>query len=180
MKIREKCPGCGATHDLDSQSIKRVSIYCGCEQYALSFDVRGRAKVNWRKVLPPSGRRRPMSSGGPIVKGHSSGNVVPADIAKKLKEAFGGGTVTGRTPSGKVQIKDSADGELRFIESQPIKWGDMRWGGDMPGITGDDLRRVDILGGPSEEKKNKRFEGHGCPDIRSKLVRQFQDEFGRD
>ena len=171
MKIREKCPGCGATHDVDSQSIKRIRIYCGCNQHMLDFDARI-GKIKWRIPHGMAAARR-RGIGPPIVRGHTSGgNVVPKDIANKWKMMYGSRTVTGRTPSkgGPVQIKDSADGELRFIDSKELTWpkDGFKW---------------DLVSPTEGEKKfpgKARFEGHGAPDKRSELVRQFQDVFGRD
>jgi len=170
MKIEGTCPNCGAFHVLESQGIKRCNIQCGCNKKTMVWDANW-ASPNVRWLTRAGPMRKKNGPTGPILKGHDSGKVVPPDIAKKLREAFGGGTVTGRTPSGKIQVEDLADGELRFIKSQPLKWGDVRWSGPMPYSVG---------GHSAEEKKNGRFEGHGCPDVRSKLVRQFQDVFGRD
>lgn len=194
MKIEETCPNCGAQHTVTTDSTEAFRISCGCGEKYLTFDARRTSgkEIRWMNRARPGSSARPRSArGGPIVRGHTSGGrQVPKDIAEKLRKAYGGGTVTGRTsggalgraeqrqdgkiaikpyePNEAIQIADSADGELRFIDSKELKWGDLKWGVD-PASS--------VVG---KKEPPKKFEGHGAPDIRSKLVRQFQDVFGRD
>lgn len=174
MKIEEKCPNCGAQHTVTTDSAESFRMSCGCGEKYLTFDARriSGKEIRWMTRARPGSSVRPRSArGGPIVRGHTSGGrVVPKDIAEKLRKAYGGGTVTGRhSGGGPVQIKDSADGELRFIAGKELTWPKhLNW---------------DIASPTEKEKKppaKVRFEGHGAPDKRSRLVRQFQDVFGRD
>lgn len=179
MKIEETCPNCGARHTVTSDSAEAFRISCGCGERYLSFDARRLKgpKHRWMNRARPghSARSRGTRPGGPILKGHTSGGrVVPKDIAEKLRKAYGGtvtGTVTGRhSAGGPIQIKDSADGELRFIDSKELTWPKDGFKWDLASPTE----------GEKKSPKKSRFEGHGAPDKRSELVRQFQDVFGRD
>ncbi len=174
MKIEATCPNCGAEHTITTDSTEAFRLSCGCGEKYLSFDARRPSGKThrWMNRARPGQRRPGPRLGPPLVKGHTSegGKVVPKDIAEKLRKAYGG-TVTGRTvghykPNDPIQIADSADGELRFIDSKTLTWPkNLTW---------------DLASQTEENQPPKRFEGHGAPDIRSKLVRQFQDVFGRD
>ena len=176
MKIEETCPNCGAQHTIVTNSSESFRMSCGCGEKYLTFDARRTSgkEIRWMNRVRPSNSARPRSArGGRIVRGHTSGgNVVPKDIAEKLRKAYGGGTVTGRTPAGqKIPGRKMKSEELKFVESKEIKWpaGGIRW------------EPADLI--KMNEKKptgKTKFEGHGAPDARSKLVRQFQDVFGRD
>lgn len=196
MKIEETCPNCGAQHTVTTDSTEAFRISCGCGEKYLSFDARrpNGKEIRWMNRARPGNSARPRSARGRHLYGPSSGGrVVPKDIAEKLRKAYGGGTVTGRTsggalgkaypgqdgkitikPKDAIQIPDSAAGELRFIDSKELKWGDLKWGVDPASSVVGHLEEV------GKKEPPKKFEGHGAPDIRSKLVRQFQDVFGRD
>ena len=183
MKIEATCPNCGAEHTVTTQSAEAFRISCGCGEQYLSFDARrSSGKTHgWMKRARPGNSARPRGTrpGGPILKGHTSGGkVVPREIAEKLRKAYGGtgtgrnstGAMTHYKPNDAIQVADSADGELRFIDSKSLTWPKDGFKWDLASPTE----------GEKESPKKSRFTGHGAPDIRSKLVRQFQDVFGRD
>jgi len=60
---------------------------------------------------------------------------------------------------------------MKFVDSVPLKWGEIAWGGPVPDSVGEHAQ---------EPKEKKKFEGHGAPDKRTDLIKRFQDAFGRD
>jgi hypothetical protein len=166
MKLEETCPSCGAHHVVESNNVKSIRLYCGCDDQMLLFRA-DLGQLKWMKKPRPGAKGR----------GPNGGRRVPPDIAEKLRKAYGG-TVTGRRIDaggprpGPVHVKARTlkPEELTFVDSKELKWPkEMKW----------DLS-VGEHAQEQEPKEKKKFEGHPGPDVRSKLVRQFQDVFGRD